>query len=84
MSLISTQNLFPKRLSVIILVFFFVTKSLVIGQKMNYEMCANSLPRPGPTQGKEIQIILRLFLVIAMYFQASSSQFYESLNPPHF
>ena len=65
-SVSTVQNFFPKnRLSVIILVFFFVTKSLVIGQKMNYEMCANSLPRPGPTQGKEIQIILRLFLVIA-------------------
>ena len=29
---------------------------------------------------KDIQIILRLFLVIAMYCQASSSQFYKSLN----
>ena len=82
MSLISAQNLLPKRLSVIILVFFFVTKSLVIGQKMNYEMCANSLPRPGPTQGKKIQIILRLFLVISMYCQASSSQFFFSITQP--
>ena len=32
---------------------------------------------------KEIQIILRLFLVIAMYCQASSSQFNQSLNLPH-
>ena len=31
---------------------------------------------------KEIQIILRLFLVIAMYCQASSSQFNKSLNLP--
>ena len=29
---------------------------------------------------KEIQIILRLFLVIAMYCQASSHQFFQSLN----
>ena len=63
MSLISAQNLFPKRLSVIILVFFFVTKSLVIGQKMNYEMCANSLPRPGPTQGPEYDCLPRDVLV---------------------
>ena len=59
MSLISAQNLFPKRLSVIILVFFFVTKSLVIGQKINYEMCANSLPRPGPTQGKFFTMVTK-------------------------
>ena len=32
---------------------------------------------------KEIQIILRLFLVITMYCQASSSQFNQSLNLPH-
>ena len=32
--------------------------------------------------GKEIEIIHRLFLVIAMYCQASSSQLYESLNLP--
>ena len=32
---------------------------------------------------KEIEIIHRLFLVIAMYGQASSSQFSESLNLPH-
>ena len=31
---------------------------------------------------KEIQIILSLFLVIAMYCQVSSSQFNESLNLP--
>ena len=31
---------------------------------------------------KEIQIILRLFLVITMYFQVSSIQFNESLNLP--
>ena len=31
---------------------------------------------------KEIQIILRLFVVIAMYCQASSSQFNQSLNLP--
>ena len=29
---------------------------------------------------KDIQIVLRLFLVMAMYCQASSSQFYQSLN----
>ena len=63
MSLISVQNLFPKRLSVTILVFFFVIKSLVIGQKMNYEMCANSLPRPGPTQGPEYDCLPRDVLV---------------------
>ena len=36
-----------------------------------------------PTEGigKEIQIILRLFLVITMYCQASSSQF-QSINQP--
>ena len=34
-------------------------------------------------QHKEIQIILRLFLVIAMYCQASSSQFNQSLNLLH-
>ena len=33
---------------------------------------------------KEIQIILRLFLVIAMYCKASSSQFNQSLNLPHY
>ena len=33
-------------------------------------------------EGKEIKIIHRLFLVIAMYYQASSSQFNESLNLP--
>ena len=33
-------------------------------------------------QFKEIQIILRLFLVIAMYYQASSSQFNESQDLP--
>ena len=33
-------------------------------------------------EGKEIQIILRLFLVVAMYCQASSSQFNQSLNLP--
>ena len=32
---------------------------------------------------KEIEITHRLFLVIAMYCQASSSQFNESLNLPH-
>ena len=32
----------------------------------------------------EIQIILRLFLVIAMYCQARSSQFNESINLPRF
>ena len=32
--------------------------------------------------GKENQIILRLFLVIAIYCQASSSQFNQSLNLP--
>ena len=32
---------------------------------------------------KEIQKILRLFLVITMYCQASSSQFNRSLNLPH-
>ena len=32
---------------------------------------------------KEIQIILMLFLVIAMYCQASSSQFNQSLNLPY-
>ena len=32
---------------------------------------------------KEIQIILSLFLVIAMYYQANSSQFNQSLNLPH-
>ena len=31
---------------------------------------------------KEIEIIHRLFLVIAMYCQASSTQFNESLNLP--
>ena len=31
---------------------------------------------------KEIEIIHRLFLVIGMYCQASSSQFNESLNLP--
>ena len=31
---------------------------------------------------KEIQIILRLFLVITMYCQASSSKFNQSLNLP--
>ena len=31
---------------------------------------------------KEIQIIYRLFLVVAMYCQASSSQFDKSLNLP--
>ena len=31
-------------------------------------------------QPKEIQIILRLFLVINIYCQASSSQFNQSLN----
>ena len=31
---------------------------------------------------KEIEMIYRLFLVIAMYCQASSSQFNESLNLP--
>ena len=30
---------------------------------------------------KEIQIILRLFLVIAMYCQASSSQFFSITQP---
>ena len=34
------------------------------------------------TRPKEIQIILRLFLVIAVYCQASSSQFNQSLNLP--
>ena len=33
-------------------------------------------------EGKEIQIILRLFLVIAMYCQASSSLLKQSLNLP--
>ena len=32
------------------------------------------------TKSKDIQIILWLFLVIAMYCQASSSKFYQSLN----
>ena len=32
---------------------------------------------------KEIEIVHRLFLIIAMYCQASSSQFNESLNLPH-
>ena len=32
---------------------------------------------------KEIEIILRLFLVIDIYCQASSSQFNQSLNLPH-
>jgi hypothetical protein len=32
---------------------------------------------------KEIEIIQRLFLVIAMYCQARSSQFNESLNLTH-
>ena len=31
---------------------------------------------------KEIQIILRLFLAIAMYCQASSSQFQSITQPP--
>ena len=34
------------------------------------------------SKAKEIEIIHRLFLVIAMYFQASLSQFNESLNLP--
>jgi hypothetical protein len=33
-------------------------------------------------RGKEIQIILRLFLVIAMYCQASSSQIKYITQPP--
>ena len=33
---------------------------------------------------KEIEMIHRLFLVIAIYYQASSSQFNESLNLPRF
>ena len=33
---------------------------------------------------KEIAIIHRLFLVIAMYYQASSSQFNESPNLPRY
>ena len=35
-----------------------------------------------PFSGKEIEIIHRLFQVITMYCQASSSQFNESLNLP--
>ena len=34
------------------------------------------------TGGKETQIILRLFLVVTMYCQASPSQFNQSLNLP--
>ena len=46
----------------------------------------NSVPLRAPVhitiQGKEIEIIHRLFLVIAMCCQVSSSQFNESLNLP--
>jgi hypothetical protein len=34
------------------------------------------------TGGKEIQIMLRLFLVFTMYCQVSPSQFHQSLNLP--
>ena len=37
---------------------------------------------PWKVFGKEIQIILRLFLVIAMYCQANSSQFNQITQPP--
>ena len=47
--------------------------------------CSNSLETffSSDTAVKEIEIIHRLFLVITIYCQASSSQFNESLNPPH-
>jgi hypothetical protein len=45
---------------------------LPIGKTLIFEMVAS----------KEIQIILRLFLVIAMYCQASSSQFQSITQPP--
>ena len=46
-----------------------------INVKLIYSFCT-------VTSTKEIKIILRLFLFIAMYCQASSSQFNQSLNLP--
>ena len=37
--------------------------SEILGKKMNYEMCTNSLPRPGPTQGPEYDCLPRDVLV---------------------
>ena len=58
---------------------------IVMFKKYEYEHSLMAFPVHTAvyTRPKEIQIILRLFLVIAVYCQASSSQFNQSLNLPH-
>ena len=45
-------------------------------------MCMNIIVYQALIAVKDIQIILRLFLVIAMYCQASSSQMKSITQPP--
>ena len=54
------KNIWPIWIFVII---FSEIHSSVLGQKMTYETCANSLPRPGPTQGPEYDCLPRDGLV---------------------
>ena len=62
-----------------------VTTYSILQSETNYVDLPHSNSEEGEflkPKNKEIQIILRLFLVIAMYCQASSSQFNQSLNLP--
>ena len=52
------------------------------GKMYNRKRCCSSFNSKSLIKTKEIEMILRLFLVIAMYCQASSSQINESLNLP--
>ena len=61
-----------------------VTTYSILQSETNYVDLPHSNSEEGEflkPKNKEIQIILRLFLVIAMYCQASSSQLFSIIHP---
>ena len=61
LTFIYAKNILP--VGIFVILFLKTAHSEILGKKMNFEMCTNSLPRPGPTQGPEYDCLPRDVLV---------------------